>query len=155
MIPDHFWILFGVFPKNKNSFVHVLNIIIKIRKLTLIHYYCIVWRSHSSLLIVPIIYFYITEGFSSECRKEVSATDRGLGWNRSSPEEGARVWAGEGGHPRGGAGGKPDEGAGSHVGWKGHPHRDMLKDKKCHLKGAPSSKSKEKMKHQTNDTNRW
>ena len=66
MIPDHFWILFGVFPKNKNSFVHVLNIIIKIRKLTLIHYYCIVWRSHSSLLIVPIIYFCITEGFSSE-----------------------------------------------------------------------------------------
>ena len=91
----------------------------------------------------------------SQGRKEVSATDRGLGWNRSSPEEGARVWAGEGGHPRGGAGGKPDEGAGSQVEWKGHPHRDMLNDKKCHLKGAPSSKSKEKIKHQTNDTNRW
>ena len=59
MMASHYEYVGGNFLQNH-------NIIIKIRKLTSIHYYCISWRSHSSLLIVLIIYFCITEGFNSE-----------------------------------------------------------------------------------------
>lgn len=49
-----------------NIFLHVLNVTIKIRKLTMIHYYYIICRHQSRLLIVPTILFFWSKRYSSE-----------------------------------------------------------------------------------------
>lgn len=66
VVPYRFGTFYVMFPINKNIFLHVLNITIKIRKLTLIHYYYIICRHQSRLLIVPTILFFWAKRSSSE-----------------------------------------------------------------------------------------